>query len=629
MKKKYIFSALALTLMWGWIYFVFWDKWPAEEYTTALAERGKLIQTVSETGTLKATDEIDLNFLNTGKVAKINVSLWDKVQAGDTLAELDFSDLTIKKNEAQANVEIAQASYNKLLAGATRHEIAVVQANVNQAQTNYQNAIKELEDTRRTENENLKQAQNKLQDFISKTPEDLTAQEQAVALAETNLQNAKSTYGQILDHRKDSTFQIAESNISVATYALDIINTMLTDDIIKSGLGLKDSASLTKSKELYADGIELRDEANDCFKNYQNGTQELGILIQKDKELLDKTFSALNEFYTVLENSVTTIHLPQNDLDAKKLSVNTQITTVSNAVNSVQTAEQNLNDAQIAYTTKVNTAEENLKQANANLSDAITSARNQLDVVEVLVKQKITTAESRVSNTKELLNIAEAQLSQIKAPARSQDVSLQKAQLKQAKAMLAVAENNIEKSILKAPIDGIITKIEYEIGEMVSTKPIISILNSYDLEIEVDISETDISKIELGDKVETTLDAFTDDLKFYGKVLEIEPAETIIQDVIYYKVKTNIDFPEQYLTQVKPGMTANVIITTEEKYDAMLVPSRSILDRNGDGKVIRILENGVLKEEKVEVGLRGDDGVIEVVSDLAEGTEVVTFVKKK
>ncbi len=504
-----------------------------------------------------------------------------------------------------------------------------MQANVNQAQTNYQNAIKELEDTRRTENENLKQAQNKLQDFISKTPEDLTAQEQAVALAETNLQNAKSTYGQILDHRKDSTFQIAESNISVATYALDIINTMLTDDIIKSGLGLKDSASLTKSKELYADGIELRDEANDCFKNYQNGTQELGILIQKDKELLDKTFSALNEFYTVLENSVTTIHLPQNDLDAKKLSVNTQITTVSNAVNSVQTAEQNLNDAQIAYTTKVNTAEENLKQANANLSDAITSARNQLDVVEVLVKQKITTAESRVSNTKELLNIAEAQLSQIKAPARSQDVSLQKAQLKQAKAMLAVAENNIEKSILKAPIDGIITKIEYEIGEMVSTKPIISILNSYDLEIEVDISETDISKIELGDKVETTLDAFTDDLKFYGKVLEIEPAETIIQDVIYYKVKTNIDFPEQYLTQVKPGMTANVIITTEEKYDAMLVPSRSILDRNGDGKVIRILENGVLKEEKVEVGLRGDDGVIEVVSDLAEGTEVVTFVKKK
>lgn len=325
---------------------------------------------------------------------------------------------------------------------------------------------------------------------------------------------------------------------------------------------------------------------------------------------------------------MTTLSLPQSDLDSKKLSVNTQITTVSNAINSIQSAEQNLNDARIAYTTKVNAAEENLKQSEVNLDDAITIATNQLNSIVVSINQKITLAESKVSSTQELLNITKAQLAQVNAPAKIQDINLQKAQLKQAKAMLASAENNIEKSILKAPIDGTITKIEYEIGEMVSTKPAISILNGHELEIEVDISETDISKISIGDNVETTLDAFTDDLKFQGKVLEIEPAETIIQDVIYYKVKINVDFNEEYLNQVKPGMTANVIITTEDKDDALIVHSRAIVDRNGDGKFLRILENEILKEEKVEIGLRGDDGVVEIISEIPEGTEVVTYVKK-
>ena len=76
-------------------------------------------------------------------------------------------------------------------------------------------------------------------------------------------------------------------------------------------------------------------------------------------------------------------------------------------------------------------------------------------------------------------------------------------------------------------------------------------------------------------------------------------------------------------------MTANVIITTEEKENTLLVPSRAIVDKNGEGKFLRILEMGVLKEIPVEIGIRGDDGIVEILSEVEEGVEVVTYVKKE
>lgn len=628
MKKKIIFSALAIVLVGSGLYLKFGTQKPMEEYTTAKLEKTKLLQTVNETGTLKASDEIELNFLNTGKIARLFIKSGDQVKSGDLLAELDHQDLLIRQNEAQANVEIAQASYNKLLAGATSYEISVAQAGVNQSETNFQNALKEFEDSKKTENENLKQARERLNDLTSEGAGNLTAQEQAVALAQTSLANAKSTYSQIVKNREETALKTIDTNLAVMNYALDIIETILTDDDIKSSLGVKNTELLSTAKLTYNSALDLLEDAENSVAKYNAGEVSLDQLIDQNLTALNEAFRTLNQFYTVLEKSVTTVDFSQSELDTKKSSINTQITTVSNAITSLQTAEQNLNDARLAYTSNVNTAEENLLQAQVNLSDAVTTATNQLSAMEMTVQQKITLAQSKVDSAKEALQIAKAQLAQVKAPAKGEDIALQKAQLKQAQASLETAKNNIEKSILKSPIDGIITKINYEIGETVAGKPVISMLNGNALEVEVDISETDISKVSLEDKVEITLDAFTDDLKFNGKVMEIEPAETIIQDVIYYKVHLSVDLSAENLAKVKPGMTANVVITTIEKDDVLVAPSRAIIDKNGEGKFLRVLENGILVEKTVKIGVRGDDGIVEILSDFPEGTEVVTYVKK-
>ena len=174
-----------------------------------------------------------------------------------------------------------------------------------------------------------------------------------------------------------------------------------------------------------------------------------------------------------------------------------------------------------------------------------------------------------------------------------------------------------------APVNGIITEINYEFGEQTSlTKPVIQMIGESNLEIEVDIPESDIAKIDVGQKSEITLDSFGDDEIFIGNVTFIDPAETVIQDVVYYQVK--VQFSDN-LNKVKPGMTANVTIYTAQKSNVLRVPLRAVKQNNGD-KIVDVLVGENTEQKKVVIGLKGND-FIEIISGLSAGEEVVTFIK--
>jgi multidrug efflux pump subunit AcrA (membrane-fusion protein) len=136
--------------------------------------------------------------------------------------------------------------------------------------------------------------------------------------------------------------------------------------------------------------------------------------------------------------------------------------------------------------------------------------------------------------------------------------------------------------------------------------------------------------------VEITLDAFGDEIVFGGYVDFIEPAETVIQEVIYYKVKSVFSKEDNniaYYEKIKPGMTANVTIFTAKKDNVLLCPIRAVLEKTNDlGKRIkysRVLEKGDVREVEVETGLRGDQGMVEILRGLEEGDEVITFIKEE
>ena len=100
-KKKTIFIIFSIIILIIVSSFIF--KKPNTTYTTEKVQRKDLKQTVSETGTIKSSDEIELNFQNTGKITKILVNVNDKVKENQILAELDHRSLDISaKMQSQA-----------------------------------------------------------------------------------------------------------------------------------------------------------------------------------------------------------------------------------------------------------------------------------------------------------------------------------------------------------------------------------------------------------------------------------------------------------------------------------------------------------------------------------------------
>ena len=74
-------------------------------------------------------------------------------------------------------------------------------------------------------------------------------------------------------------------------------------------------------------------------------------------------------------------------------------------------------------------------------------------------------------------------------------------------------------------------------------------------------------------------------------------------------------------------MTANAIITTSEKENVLVIPSRAIIEKNGDGKFVRIMEEKKVREIPIKTGLYGDDGLVEIITGLEEDQEIITYIK--
>ncbi len=214
-----------------------------------------------------------------------------------------------------------------------------------------------------------------------------------------------------------------------------------------------------------------------------------------------------------------------------------------------------------------------------------------------------------------LVDKAQAALKDVQNPPREVDVASYRAAFDQ-----AVASR--DKAIIKAPIDGIITQVNNKVGESVSGNDVAFKLLSPHYEIKVDVSETDIAKIKLDNSAVITLDAFGDDIKFSGKVINIDPGSTVIQDVVYYKVKISLDNSDR---PIKPGMTANVVIKTDQRENVLIIPSRSV--KTDRGKFVNILENDQEQKKEIKLGIKGNDGKVEVLEGLNEWQLIILGVQ--
>ena len=438
--------------------------------------------------------------------------------------------------------------------------------------------------------------------LVGVSEEEIKVYETAVENAEIALSNArvalKNAEQNLVDVKID-----AQNDLDQAYQ--DSLNT-LDDSYLKlyNAFNTADSIQRTYFDTNDQEGIKVRENKKykieepmvraksylDIAKdNPINGNIDTALLEMKDA--LNKASGALAIIRNICEEPVyrnTVSATDKTSLDTQRININTALT---NIVNSQQT---------IASTKLTNKSNINTAQSSLDTS-----------------QNALNTAEGNLKS-------AQDKLAQIKAPSRKSDIELAQAQLSQTEAALSRAKQQLAKAILVAPYSGTITNIEKEEGEMAKLgESIISIISFNKFQVEVDIPEADVGKVSQQDPTEITLDAFPD-YKFLGKVIKIDPAETIIQGVVYYKVTVGFDEPDK---RMKSGMTANVDIITETKENVLAVPQGAVLAKDGQ-KMVRILEGKDIKEVKVETGIRGSRGEIEILSGLKEGDKVITFIKK-
>jgi len=338
---------------------------------------------------------------------------------------------------------------------------------------------------------------------------------------------------------------------------------------------------------------------------------------------LGETVTAGDKLYTISSDDVETARLEA------KASLLQSEQSLSQAKSTKQQASNQLYSAKTAQI-----------QAQQNLDDL----RSQ-PATTPGVDDKITIAKRELTSAKKSVTSAKASVS-------SAEIGIDVAEANHTSAQQSYddAVDSTKDTVVTAPIDGVITALPISVGSDVSggtsssssgssggastgggastadstssssssSGSSITISDMGSLEVEVSISEADITTVAIEQTATITVDAISD-ATFVGTVKSISPNGTTSSGVVSYTVRLSLDNADERL---KPAMTATADIGTLVAENVVTVPSAAVKTQ-GDTKYVVVLKDGVQSNQNVTVGV-SDDTNTEITTGLSEGAVVVT-----
>ncbi len=191
---------------------------------------------------------------------------------------------------------------------------------------------------------------------------------------------------------------------------------------------------------------------------------------------------------------------------------------------------------------------------------------------------------------------------------------------------------NLQEAEVVAPFNATVTAINISVGQSDGTAAVnvtpgqasavsgsgaIQVADLNNLQIVVNMAETDIVNVKVGQPVEITLDAVPD-VTLNGKVSQIVPAGTVSSGVVSYAVTISLINPP---STVKTGMTADLNVIVQQHANVLLVPNRAV-HTTGTTKTVTVLYEGQQIQVPVKTGL-SNDTMTEITSGLKQGDVVV------
>jgi len=221
-------------------------------------------------------------------------------------------------------------------------------------------------------------------------------------------------------------------------------------------------------------------------------------------------------------------------------------------------------------------------QARANLLAAESNmAKAKVSVVDA----QRTLDRNRELRKRDLMPQSELDAAQTAYDAALAQLEVNKAQSAQAQAGLNQATVDLNNTVIRSPVDGIVISRNVDVGQTVAASlqapTLFTIANDLaKMEVHTNVDEADVGNVTEGQEVSFTVDAFPA-RRFRGRVHQVRNAPTVVQNVVTYDAVVRIDNKELLL---KPGMTANVQFLVNRKEDVLTIPNMAMRFKPPDQK---------------------------------------------
>ena len=294
-------------------------------------------------------------------------------------------------------------------------------------------------------------------------------------------------------------------------------------------------------------------------------------------------------------------------------------------------------------------------QVSGIIEDIYVDFNSMVERGEVIAQIDPSTIEAEVSSARAELESAEASLElarmqwnrvqelrqrELIAPSEVDQAS---ATLRQAEAQVRVrnhalerAQRELDRTTITAPTAGMVISRDVDVGQTVAASlsaPILFEIASdlSQMHIYANVSEADIGQVSEGQRVIFNVDAYRD-RNFEGEVIQVRNAPLMEDNVVHYETIIAVDNAERLL---KPGMTAEVSVITDERHDVLRVRNTALRARlpdhirpadapeeDGMNGQAYLLQEGEIIPKRVKTGL--SDGLhTEIIEGLEEGNELV------
>lgn len=275
-------------------------------------------------------------------------------------------------------------------------------------------------------------------------------------------------------------------------------------------------------------------------------------------------------------------------------------------------------------------ARADVNQANADLADSKVSLSRTKELVGsgVLAKQALDDAQAKYDGDEAKVASLQRTLDLAVLGPRKEEVDQIRGQIEQARGALAYAQDQLDNTIIKAPVSGTILDRNVEKGEFITTGfvgdkgakgYIVTMANLNDLQVELDISQNDFPKLGTRQKGIVTTDAYPD-RKYQGYIEQVSPEADRAKATV--QVKVQVQNPDGYL---RPDMNATVAFVNDSKAEsASNTPTRLVVIPQGavqNGSVFVVVD-GHARKRPVTVAGNSERGVL-IASGLIGGEDLI------